>query len=186
MNKNLIVYGGSFNPPTVAHQKITKYLSEKYPDKEIIVLPTSNNFKKNMETFDDRMAMSAYMCEGLKNVSLSDYGCNESEQNGTYHTLKHFKNPYFVLGADVLCNMVEWTNGALLIKENNFIIFPRYNINIYQVLKENRLEEYYNNFTIVDDFKETIISSSLYRQTKDSSLISKEVKEYIDKHNLYK
>ena len=35
-----IIYGGTFNPPTIAHFEIAKYLMNKFPNSKLVFLPT--------------------------------------------------------------------------------------------------------------------------------------------------
>ena len=47
MSKNLIaIYGGSFNPPTVAHENIARDILELPEIEKIIYLPVGDSYKK--------------------------------------------------------------------------------------------------------------------------------------------
>lgn len=39
-----VVYGGCFNPPTIAHQEIISYLANHYD--KVILIPTGNDYNK--------------------------------------------------------------------------------------------------------------------------------------------
>ncbi len=65
MNKQ-IIYGGAFNPPTIGHLKIIKYLVEKFPNNKIIILPTNNFYKsKEIVSYEHRKKMLEIMCEDI-------------------------------------------------------------------------------------------------------------------------
>ena len=40
----IIVYGGTFNPPTVAHQLIANKVIENFKPKKFILLPVGENY----------------------------------------------------------------------------------------------------------------------------------------------
>mgnify|MGYP003443702480 CR=1 FL=1 len=75
MNENVIIYGGAFNPPTLAHLEIGKYIVRKYPDKELIYLPTNDYYNKDLlASFDDRVKMLEILIKKLNGkVSISKY-----------------------------------------------------------------------------------------------------------------
>lgn len=184
-----IIYGGSFNPPTIAHYEIMKYLIENYKDANFYFLPTNNFYHKdNLRDFHHRVEMLELLCKKLKNrVSVSDFEIKLDKYYGTYYTLKHFENPYFVMGADNLLHINKWINFPNIIKDFKFIIIPRDNIDIEKTINENTdLQEYRDNLIILKSFNNIYISSSEFRKTQDSSLLLDEVFEYIKNNNLYK
>ena len=53
-----IVFGGSFNPVTIAHEKIVNLILSKFPDAKVIILPVGNSYNKpKLVSFNDRMTM---------------------------------------------------------------------------------------------------------------------------------
>ncbi|NLM33121.1 MAG: nicotinate (nicotinamide) nucleotide adenylyltransferase [Acholeplasmataceae bacterium] len=184
-----IIYGGTFNPPTIAHYLIAKHLITKFPNSKLIFLPTSSFYAKGAkEAFHHRYAMLEIMAKKLgPNVSVSDFENQQKQYLGTYHTLKHFSGAYFVLGADNLLTISSWIKYPDVVIENKFIVFPRDHINLEKVFSENEiLNKYRDNFIIIDDFDQIDISSSLYRKAKSKEYLLPEVQQYIEKNNLYK
>ena len=185
--KGKIIYGGAFNPPTIAHKRIGKYLIDNYKDVELIYLPTNSFYNKDhLVSFNDRFEMTKLLVKDLKNVYVSDYEGKEHQFSGTYYTLKYFNHPLFVIGADSLANLKNWIRGIDLIKENNFIVFPRKNYDLKLIFEDEILKEYKDHFIIIDDYIEDDVSSTSYRNYKDELLLTEEVKEYIKKKGLYR
>lgn len=185
----VILYGGSFNPPTIAHYEIAKYLIKKYPEAEFLFLPTNNFYKKdNLRDFHYRCDMLEIVCKKLYNKAKISYFELELDQYyGTDYTLKHFKDPYFVMGADNLQDIAKWINYPNVVKNNKFIIIPRDEINIELIFKDNLiLQKYRKNFIILTNFHKIYISSSEYRKTKNDDYLLEEVAQYIHENNLYK
>ena len=186
-----IIYGGSFNPPTIAHYEISEYILNKFPDSELIFVPTASNYDKPGLSHDiDRLNMLKIMCKKLgKRASVSAYELSNKEYLGTYYTLKHFGDCYFLMGADNFDYIEKWIKFPEIVIENKFIVIPRDNYDIEKKFSENEiLNKYRDNFIILDEFDKMYISSSEYRTTKDKSLLLKEVNDYIEEQEkeLYK
>jgi len=183
-----IVYGGSFNPPTIAHYKIAEYLLERFPNDELVFLPVSNKYeKKDLLDFEHRYNMLLIYCEKLgKRVSVSDFEAKCEKYEGTIKTLEYFKNPYFVIGADNLLSIKEWVKFPTVLKRGTFIIIPRSKIDVKEfITNDETLCQYKDRFIILDDFKEIPISASDYRMLKNGDLLDKDVEEYIKRFKLY-
>lgn len=184
-----IVYGGSFNPPTIAHYEIAKYILDKFPKSILYFLPTNNSYnKEGLKDFNLRVKMLELLCDKLgKRAKVSDFEGKLDKYYGTYYTLSNFVDPYFVMGADNFESITTWINYPKIIIDFKFIIIPRDNIDINAIINSDEyLEKYKDNFIVLDDFKEVDLSSSVYRKTKNSSLLLKEVDEFIKENNLYK
>ena len=185
--KGKIIYGGAFNPPTIAHKRIGKYLIDNYKDIELIYLPTNSFYNKDeLVSFTDRFEMTKLLVKDLDNVEVSDYEGKEHKFSGTYYTLKYFNHPLFVIGADSLANLPNWIRGNDLIKENNFIVFPRKNYDLDLIFKNEILNQYKDHFIVLKDYKEDDVSSTNYRNYKDEMLLTEEVKKYIKEKGLYR
>ena len=97
-----IVYGGSFNPPTLAHQKIVETLFDKLKPENIIIVPTADNYTwKNIANFNHRLKM----CEiAFPKAIICDIEGENSQYRGTLNTLNRlsqfYDDIYFCIGAD--------------------------------------------------------------------------------------
>lgn len=115
--QTLAVFGGSFNPPHVAHQMVCLYVLETYAVDAVIVVPTWRHpFDKELAPFTDRMEMCRRSMAGLgPRVEVSSI---EEEIGGeaslTLVTLQALQaqRPGFrlrlVIGADILPEREKW------------------------------------------------------------------------------
>lgn len=182
----VLVFGGSFNPPTLAHEAIIKRLYEQLKPKKIVVVPTGNYFtwKNDLIAFEHRYQMVALMLHDLDYCEVSDIE-NTQIFLGTYHTLKTLKETYedlyFVVGADHIQTFSAWKNYELLIKEFKFIILTRNHYELDTQLLEDMKLKY-----IVLDYQSDI-SSTAIRNDLDQNLklLNPKVKEYIQSNKLY-
>lgn len=181
-----IVFGGSFNPPTIAHYAIIKTIcSLDY--EEVIIVPNGNKYKlKDMVSFEHRYQMLKLMTKDLNKVSISRLEESNSFK-GTIETLRNLNHPVFVMGDDSLLTIKEWINYEVLIKENKFLVFTRNRKvdDLINYVKEDEiLNKYFDHFNFLElSFPD--VSSSMFRKTKDKNIVTKEVYDYIIKNNLY-
>lgn len=181
-----IVFGGSFNPPTVAHTYIIKYLSLHFD--EVILMPNANKYQKSdLIDFTHRKKMLELVTSAYTNVTISDLE-NEKGFLGTYHMLRELNHPYFACGEDCLDQFEHWIEPKHLLSENHFLIFSR-ETSVKQMMQKVKhdsfLNVYKDHFTFVQiDFPQ--VSSSLFRKTWDEQMVDESVKKYIEEHHLYK
>lgn len=182
-----IVYGGSFNPPTLAHYLIVQTIKEKFSPENVIVLPVGNSYEeKTLLSSEERINMLKLMFGN--EVLISDIETNTACYEGTYRTLqklsKNYEDIYFIMGADNIINITKWKNYKKLLEEYKFIVISRDNIDIKEYLNDE-LIPYKDNFEIIN-FKSDI-SSTKVREDVDlnKDMLHNKVYKYIKSKNLY-
>ncbi len=182
----IIIYGGAFNPPTIAHYLIAKEIIEKFNPDTFYFLPVGARYnKKGMASYLDRFNMTKIMADMLPNAVVSEKE-NESSFRGTYYALKDFSlidnDLYFVMGADNFDYLDTWIMASSLIKEFKFIVITRRGYDVGKLINEKYYDNR-NNFTILEiDFD---ISSTDFRENKNKDIILDGVYNYIKTNNLY-
>lgn len=179
-----VMFGGSFNPPTIGHVEMIKCL-QKELDAEVLIVPNGDDYsRKELVSFAHRLQMLHLATKGINNVKIIDIE-NKNPFQGTVWTLRKLDHPICALGADSVSDLPSWIDYHNLLKENQFVIFNRSNIDLKALLKaDETLKQYQNHFHILP-CSITPTSSSAFRQTHDSEIVSPEVYEYIIKHQLY-
>jgi len=183
------IFVGSFNPPTKAHLEIGKYLYQKRILDKIIYVPV-NNKEKDLISLFHRINM-------LK-IMLKDYSCfsvssimEEIKSNFNYNILKYFEKEYddiyIIMGSDLFLKFNSFDNKEEMLNKYHFIIVPRDNIDINNIINDNYFK-YLFKFRIIDYYNN--ISSSLVRENlKKKMMITKslddKVYDYILQEKLY-
>ena len=187
-----IVFGGAFNPITNAHIKVYQYLIEKYPNASFIFLPVSSAYtKSDLASNFHRVSMLELVTEGLPKASISKLEIDDSDFKGTYQSLirlsdKFEEDIYFVVGADNLKNIDKWINASGILSEFKIIVLGRNNIDVDKIIEEKPLlQEFADNIIRYDDFN-VDISSTLFRNNFDKTLVPEKVFEYIIENGLYR
>jgi nicotinate-nucleotide adenylyltransferase len=121
MRKGIAVFGGSFNPPHVAHQMVCLYVLETQPVDEIILVPTFKHpFDKPLAAYVDRVEMCRRLAlpfGGRATVSTIEQELG-GEASLTLVTLEALAERLvgcslrLVIGADILGEVDKWYRWA--------------------------------------------------------------------------
>lgn len=187
----VIVYGGSFNPPTRAHVQITDYLIEKYCPQAFVFVPVGDVYgKKGLAPFYHRQRMLKILSRRFDSIVVSDYENKESFK-GTIDLLRKFKTLYndeiyFVLGADNLQSIDRWIEYEALIREFRFIVFGRNGVDPEDFIKGHAvLSNYLTHFKIENELQVLPVSATQYREEGRIDAVPPEIHQYIKDHQLY-
>ncbi len=108
-------FGGSFNPPHVAHVLACTYaLSTGLADRVLVVPVFQHPFDKPLAPFEDRLAMARLALDWIPGVEVSEVERGLSTPSLTLNTLEHLsrENPDWQLrlmvGSDVLFEAQKW------------------------------------------------------------------------------
>lgn len=179
-----VVFGGSFNPPTIAHEAVIDYLAHHYD--EVILLPNGNQYQKpGLIDQKMRLEMLDIIAEAYDNVSISPIEFKRSFK-GTYQSLRDLNHPLFVCGDDCLMQLDQWIKPHLLVSENQFLIFTRHLSveQVYQWINHSWLKPYASHFEVIQiDFPD--VSSSTFRHTHQKEWVNSKLYHYIETHGLY-
>ncbi len=188
----VVVFGGAFNPPTIAHKDMYYLVEAKFGFDYFIYLPVSNKYRKSNLIADSfRVDMLKLLIKDLPKARISLLEVNDHHYLGTYESLIRIKADYqqkiaFVIGSDNLLLMKNWIKAESLIKDFQFIVVNRNNQDALEIIANNPLlKEHQSNFKILPGFNQ-YISSTAFRETLDDSLVTKEVFQYIMKKDLYR
>lgn len=186
------IFGGSFNPPHIAHKKIAEILLKgKFLDK-IVYVPTGNKYTKPLLIpAEHRYNMLKLFIENNKHLEVSDFEIKKSLVY-TYETLDYFQKKYkndeiyFILGTDNLRQINTWKNADYLLRNYKFLVIKRNDDNIDKMLSS--LGKYQENvipFDFSQDVSSTAIRNLIRNDMDVSNFIDKKVLEYIKAYNLY-
>lgn len=182
-----VVFGGSFNPVTIAHEKIVSLILKKYPDANVIILPVGNSYNKpKLVSYNDRLEMLKLVFKDHPQVTISLIEKNKTF-DGTIQSLdelsKTYNNLYFVMGTDNLKGLKSWVEYERLIKTYPFIFIERDKDLISELIKEHPLiNPNYLEISFDENVSSTIIRTNV---DKYQSYLKPDVYNYIKKNNLY-
>jgi len=192
---SIAVFGGSFNPPTIAHINLAKEILKKVDDVEkVIFVPVSTKYnKKGLAPDETRFSMLQKICEKEEGLEVSNIELDSPKQPYTIETLKTLQkqNPekeiYFILGTDNLKELHTWYKAEELLKKFKILVLKRDNDNIEEIIEKNSLlSKYRNQLVNLKSIKTIDLSASHVREKiqkgeKITGLVSKEIEKEVKK-----
>lgn len=151
----IALYGGSFDPIHLGHEKIIKKLSKDFD--LVLVVPVINYQKKGkLLTLEERIKTVRAVIES-KNVEVLDWNVSDKKITYTSYLIKKIKEKYsgnitLVVGGD--CDTELWKDSEYIKSNSNLKVFPR---------------------------KEDVYSSSNIRNNRRLDLVNKKIQKLISK-----
>ena len=178
--KKIVVMGGSFNPPTLAHYKLMKVAIDALDADKGLFVPVSDAYLRRKMSHDHppvilspelRVLMLKTMCNVERmDVCEKEIGTIEPR---TVPTLKSLQEDYpkaelyFLMGADKLDLLIHLNENRGFLKEFKVVIFSREGKNIEETLRaEPSLSEYLHRIVILPQPEglDTISSSEVRKR----------------------
>lgn len=186
MEKRIAVYGGAFDPITVAHEAIIEYLLENYPDVHVFI---TND--------DEKMYCAPYLHRvGMFLARFPKLGYHMQDRR-TFETLeKCYGNDNAIYGKtdiDLIIGMDEleallagkWKDSEKLIDKYSIRVFNRgRNFNFHTELGDRG--DIKPIFVNVPDVSSTAVRSDMFMNPMyEGTAVSPQVLGYIFQHGLY-
>ena len=190
----IAIYGGSFNPMHIGHEKIVDYVLDNLNIDKIIIIPVGipSHRENNLEQSDTRLKICKEIFKGNKKIEVSDIEIKSEGKSYTYDTLLKLidlygeNNEFFeIIGEDSLKSLKTWKNYEELLKICKFIVFRRKDDKNIQID-----EEFLNNKNIIIleneyyDISSTEIRNMVKNNEDISAFVNKKVKKLIEKEYL--
>lgn len=209
---NVAIFGGSFNPPHSGHRAIIECTFKCDFIDLLIILPNFRNPLKNsratpflsdearikllQKMIDEIVADSALdsaipskNSQNLPKILLSNYEISQKKPSFSIDSILHFKqiyapkNLYFIIGADILCELEKWHKIDEIRQNARFIVATRGDIPIPSEFLRFQVSEDISSSAIRanQNFKDFVAESSK-NHTKDRDLkVEKTTQNRLDK-----
>jgi nicotinate-nucleotide adenylyltransferase len=113
--RTVAFFGGSFNPPHVAHVLAVTYALAVHPVDEVLVAPVYlHPFSKELAPFEDRAAMCRLAMGWIPGVTVTEIERELGGESRTLRTLENLAAAHpdwrlrLLVGADVLADAPKW------------------------------------------------------------------------------
>jgi nicotinate-nucleotide adenylyltransferase len=211
-NKNIILYGGSFDPPHFGHLHLAKLVSKIIRKIKVIVVPCNiNPLKKKViaSNYHRFNMLNLLFEESNLDYHISNYEIQKEGPSFSVDTILYFKEKYenlfFLMGEDSFLSLKKWKNYRRILGEVSLIVASRktksgLNDYISSLFDEYEIEYLKNNLYILKakgikpiyfttSYDHEASSSKIRKQLKDGLLpqhLSESVLQYIEENKLYK
>ncbi len=188
----ILIFGGSFSPPTLAHEEIIRECLRLSQFDEVWIMPSGDRPDKHISLDDsDRLEMLRVVAHETfgddPRLRVSDFELKLPRPTQTYRTLRHLAEAFpgdefsFVFGGDAYRAMSTWPRAAEYMHTIRMVLFT--DSDVPEIAEGRALR-----LNVPDAYKE--ISSSAARievqhGADTSMLLSKPVITFIQRHNLF-
>jgi len=184
---NIALFGTSADPPTIGHQTILRWLSDRFD--WVAVWAADNPFKGHQTPLSHRMAMLGLLIEDLhlprQNVQLHP----ELSQSRTIHTLEIARQQWrdarftLVIGSDLVAQLPNWYRADDLLQNVNLLVVPRPGY----PLRENALAALRQRGAkvAIADLDAPDTSSTAVREHGENTALTPPIEAYIHREHLY-
>ncbi len=117
-------FGGTFNPPHIAHRKMLESVSTLPEIDRILVAPTNIPPHKEIPgmfaTKKQRLYMCELLCDGVNKAQVSDIEFKREGKSYSFYTLSELKQQYdsvaMLIGGDMVTTFTTWHRYEELLK----------------------------------------------------------------------
>ena len=190
MRNGIVIYGGTFNPPHLAHKQLVEAVVNL--GYEVLVVPNSQSPLKTSPSVSGelRMKMLSILLNGLTGTKISDRDINRKGVSYMENTIKEVQIEHpgkpisLLIGSDILCELPRWKNFENWHKLVTFLIVPRKGHNTNkQVIKNLRINA--EILPLRTDISSTEIRKLVALQKPITHLTGKEVENIIVSSGIY-
>jgi nicotinate-nucleotide adenylyltransferase len=137
MQQQILVFGGAFNPPTIAHEAVIAQCLLLPQFNEVWLLPSGDREDKRMHVRDAHrlhmlQLMHAARFGNNPRLRIVDFELRLPRPNATYKTVPALRAAYpgttfwWAFGADSYMSMQSWPHGEALQHDlDNLVLFDR-------------------------------------------------------------
>ena len=186
----IALFGGSFNPPHVAHQMAALYVLETQPVDQVWIVPTYvHPFQKQLASFEDRATMCKLMAAPLGDCVIVSKIEEELAQRPGFRSSRTLDLVHYlveqglevrlVVGSDIMAETAKWYRWSDLVNKAPLIILAREGFDVPPG-------------SMLTGVPMPAISSSQIRRAHAAAdpsvmnLVPRSVYAYMVQHNLYK
>ena len=198
--KQIVIFGGCFNPPLNSHFSLAQQIINEYENiEQIIFVPVNSKYQKaDLISNEHRYKMLKLACDKNEKFDVSRIELDSPRPLYTIETLRIFQETYskyqiaFIIGSDNLKEINTWEKAEELTKDFKIYVLERDKDNIDEILKSNGfLNKNKQAFikakdNITSNLSSTFVRNKLKNGKSVRYLTTDEVVSYIEENKLYK
>ena len=199
MKDRIVIFGGTFNPPTRAHLDIATEALYYLDAEKVLFVPVSDLYKKDdVEISYHRVNMLNLAIGNFRRLEIDFTEVDAVKLTYTYETIEKIKSQYqdkelfLLIGADNLEDFKNWKNQRNIMENCSLLVVNRNNSSIDEIIESNEILTEFKDKIIEAPIEEIEISSTEVRNRIASNeleglenLVDKEVIDYIVENKLY-
>lgn len=186
----IAIYGGSFNPPHIAHQLVATHVLSTCDVDELWFMPTYQHMLgKQLVSYDHRVEMVRLMAKLFGNrASVSRAEQRLAKQPGfegsaTIHLVRYVTEEWptdqfrLIIGSDLLDQFKTWGGHEEIAERAPLIVVDRAGYGTAKGIGRHKL--------VLPDVSSTLVKDAYARGDDVENLVPREVLAYMRQHSLY-
>jgi nicotinate-nucleotide adenylyltransferase len=187
------IFGGTFNPPHIAHSILAENIREQLGLDKMIFIPSGNPPLKNSIPAQRRMEMAQLAFSGnpyfeVSDVEIKDMGVKSFTVNTLMMLSETYKNDdvkfFLMIGADNFIALDKWKDPDRLFNYAEVVVINRSGFRA-----EKHVSEYSDRVKFIDtpllEISSSMIRERVMNKLSVKYLLDEKVREYILKNGLY-
>ncbi len=177
--REIVVYGGCFNPPLNSHFGLAEQLLNEYENiQKVLFVPVGDSYKdsifyekERIINEEDRYNMLKLVCDKNDRFDVSRIEIDVKGPTTTYETLNMVQEQYpenkisFLMGTDNLKALEKWKNAEALVNKFHIYVLERDKDNVDEIIESNDfLKNHKSCFTKAKENITSNISSTYVRK----------------------
>ncbi len=197
--KQIVIFGGCFNPPLNSHFSLAQQIINEYENiEQIIFVPVNSKYQKaDLISNEHRYKMLKLVCDNNDKFEVSSVEIDSDRPLYTIETLRSFQAKYseydiaFIIGSDNLKELDTWQKADELTKDFKIYVLERDKDSIEEIIKSNEfLNKNKQAFikakdNITSNLSSTFVRNKLRNGKSVKYLTPDEVVAYIEENKLY-
>lgn len=198
--KQIVIFGGSFNPPLNSHFSLAEQIVNEYENVEkVIFVPVNNLYEKaDLLTNEHRYNMLNLICSKNPSFEVSRVELDSSRPLYTIETLTLLQDKYpdksivFTMGSDNLKQLSTWEKADELVNKFKILVLERDEDNMDEIIDSDEfLKANANSFIKVkNNVRSNLSSTFVRRKIREGKsiryLTPDEVIFYMEENKLFK
>lgn len=190
-------FGGSFNPPTIAHEIIAKEIAKEFNLDKVYFVPVGDFYNKK-DLIDERKRFEMLNLITDSNIDVLDIELKAKKSLQTIDAFNLINNKfnlsknYFILGGDNLEKLHNWENAEKCLNSN--IIAIKRGKKIEDIIENNKLLKlnkeriFIYNTNKLSNYSSTEVRNAIKNNNKEilKEMLNEKVYSYVEKNMLYK
>jgi nicotinate-nucleotide adenylyltransferase len=187
------LFGGSFNPPHVAHQIVAEIARDQFGFEEVWWIPNATPPHKTddeLAAVEHRLAMTQHAVDDHPSFRLCDIEVERAGVSYTVETLRVLNEEHpdtdfgLIIGSDSLDHFGEWHRPEEIAERASLVVYKRPGV-IEQVAEPRFANHVHFVSAPVMEVSGTEIRSRCRTGRSIRYLVSDAVRAYIRRHDLY-
>jgi nicotinate-nucleotide adenylyltransferase len=181
--------GGVFNPPHFGHLLMAQQVLDFSDIEEVWLLPVfRHTFNKNLDSLPQRIEMTKLIT--TQKIKISTLEAEYKLSGNTVELVPILKKLYpnddfmFIIGTDQLPTFHKWGNYERLLEDLPFLVVPRAGYPAAPLYKGMMVLEH--ELLVKSNISSSIVRGRVKHGLAIDYLVPEKVREYIEKHRLYK